>query len=76
MSRQFKQVTGETLIAFINRYRIKMAQQYLRHRPDSVTDVAFRVDFNDVTYFKRVFKSYTGMTPLAYLRGSTPTIQP
>lgn len=76
LSRQFKQETGETLIAFINRYRIKMAQQYLRHRPDSVTDVAFRVGFNDVTYFNRVFKRYTGTTPLAYLRESTPTIQP
>lgn len=76
LSWQFKQETGETLIAFINRYRIKKAQQYLRHRPDSVTDVAFRMGFNDVTYFNRVFKRYTGITPLAYLRGSAPTIQP
>lgn len=75
LSRRFKQETGETVFAFINRYRITMAQQYLRHRPESVTDVAFHVGFNNVTYFNRLFKRYTGMTPLAYLRGSVPTVQ-
>lgn len=74
LSRCFKQETGETVFEFINRYRVRMAQQFLRHRPESVTDVAFRVGFNNVTYFNRTFKRYTGMTPLAYLRGSTPTV--
>lgn len=75
LSRRFKQETDETIFEFINRYRVQMAQQFLRHRPESVMDVAFRVGFNNVTYFNRTFKRYTGMTPLAYLRGSTPTVQ-
>lgn len=74
LSRRFKQETDETIFEFINRYRVRMAQQVLRHRPESVTDVAFRVGFNNVTYFNRMFKRYTGMTPLAYLRGSEPTV--
>ncbi len=75
LSRLFKEETGETIFEFINRYRVKMAQQYLRHRPESVTDVAFHVGFNNVTYFNRMFKRYTEMTPLAYLRGSEPASQ-
>lgn len=75
LSRLFKQETGETIFEFINRYRVQMARQYLRHRPESVTDVAFHVGFNNVTYFNRMFKRYAGMTPLAYLRGSEPAIR-
>ncbi len=75
LSRLFKEETSETIFEFINRYRVQMAQQYLRHRPESVTDVAFHVGFNNVTYFNRMFKRYTGLTPLAYLRGSAPAIR-
>ena len=75
LSRRFKQETTETVFTYINRYRITMAQQYLRHRPESVTDVAFHVGFNNVTYFNRLFKRYTGITPLAYLRGSEPAVR-
>ncbi|NLR10441.1 MULTISPECIES: helix-turn-helix transcriptional regulator [Lactobacillaceae] len=75
LSRRFKQETGETIFEFINRYRIRMAQTDLRYQPESVTDVALDVGFNDVTYFNRVFKRYVGMTPVAYLRSSEPTVR-
>lgn len=74
LSRRFKQETGETIFEFINRYRIRMAQVYLRYQPKSVMDVALDVGFNDVAYFNRVFKRYIGMTPVAYLRSSEPTV--
>jgi len=74
LSRRFKQETGETVFEFINRYRIRMARVYLRYQPKSMTDVAFGVGFNDVTYFNRVFKRYVGMTPVAYMRSSEPTV--
>ena len=74
LSRRFKQETGETIFEFINRYRIRMARVYLRYQPKSMMDVAFGVGFNDVTYFNRVFKRYVGMTPVAYMRSSEPTV--
>lgn len=74
LSRRFKQETGETIFEFINRYRIRMARVYLRYQPKSMMDVALGVGFNDVTYFNRVFKRYVGITPLAYMRSSEPTV--
>ncbi|MDT6979560.1 helix-turn-helix domain-containing protein [Levilactobacillus zymae] len=74
LAHLFKQETGETLFAFINRFRIQMAQRQLHYQTESIMDVAFQVGFNNVTYFNKMFKRYTGITPSAYLRNSRPTI--
>ena len=65
-SRAFKQVQGITFQEFLMQRRINRAIELLRHPKASVTDVAFAVGFNDLSYFARVFRRYTGVSPSLY----------
>lgn len=76
LSYIFKQETGETIFTFINRYRIQIAQSQLHHQNSSMMDIAFQAGFNNVTYFNKVFKRYTGLTPSDFLKRSYPTLMP
>src|SRR5690606_12118798 len=69
LSRRFKQVTGETIIDFINRKRVEEAAVYLRRGNISVTEAAFLVGYNDLNYFSKVFKKIMSVTPSRYAKG-------
>ncbi|MBN1976645.1 MAG: helix-turn-helix domain-containing protein [Anaerolineae bacterium] len=51
---------------YLNRYRIKQAQELLRRTNDSITAVALQVGFNDPAYFSRVFRKQVGLSPSTY----------
>lgn len=63
----FKQKTGTTLIDYVNAKRIEEAKQRLK-TTGHITYACLESGFNDLGYFYRVFKKYTGMTPGEYLR--------
>lgn len=65
-SRAFKQVQGITFQEFLMQRRIHRAIELLDHPKASVTDVAFAVGFNDLSYFARVFRRFTGVSPSLY----------
>ncbi|KRM12608.1 AraC family transcriptional regulator [Paucilactobacillus suebicus] len=68
LSHRFKKDTGETLFSFINHYRIKVAQAKLRDGDFTISEIAISSGFNNVTYFNRIFKKYTGTSPRKYAR--------
>ncbi|MFC2949642.1 helix-turn-helix transcriptional regulator [Virgibacillus sediminis] len=68
LSRKFKEDTGVSMTEFINQKRVEEAKWYLERDTIAVTDVALMVGFNDVNYFSKVFKRYTGMAPTAYVK--------
>ncbi|MDA3923666.1 MAG: AraC family transcriptional regulator [Kiritimatiellae bacterium] len=61
--RVFKEVAGITPHAYILRRRIDHAQELLRKRGGSVTEIAFACGFSSSQYFATAFKRITGMTP-------------
>lgn len=62
-------ITGEAPSTYIQRIRMKYAQQLLDGNADlSVADVALRCGFNDISYFSRIFKQTFSMTPTQYRR--------
>lgn len=67
--REWKKVFEETAMQYRDRLRIAQAEEYLRSGYFSVTEVAFRVGFDDVSYFVRFFKKHTGMTPKEFQIG-------
>ncbi len=66
LARCFRQETGLSPMAYLNRYRVHQAQARLAGSQQSVTAIALACGFSDVNYFSRVFHQETGMTPLAY----------
>ena len=66
LSRIFKEVTGFTINEYINFNRVKRAQQLLGNSEYSVTDIAGMLGYDSITYFERVFKKYSSVSPLQY----------
>ena len=61
-----KKETGRTLTEHINLLRISRARRMLRETALQVQTVAQHCGIHDVNYFSKVFKKYTGKTPLQY----------
>lgn len=62
----FRKHTGTTLIKYITGYRMKRAAEMLRSGNRSVTDVAQKVGYGNISYFSSLFKSYYGVSPTQY----------
>ncbi len=66
LSALFKKETGQTITAYVNERRMKMAMQLLENTLLQVQTVAQYCGILDVHYFARLFKKYTGQTPKEY----------
>lgn len=64
--RYFHSVIHRTPMDYLNYYRIEQARHQLSVSELSVTEVAYACGFNDVSYFIKTFKRYTGITPGRY----------
>lgn len=51
---------------FIQNRVILEAKRLLRNTPLSISEIAWKLNFNDVSYFIRAFKNKTGLTPKLY----------
>jgi AraC-like DNA-binding protein len=66
LGRIFRQVYGCTITEAIHRQRLKHARRLLLESEQTVQQVADHCGFNDVIYFRRVFKRTEGMCPSAF----------
>lgn len=62
----FKQKKGITLSLYVQQQRIIKAKELLLSSENSVADIAFEVGYSDPSYFNRVFKQVTGISPGKY----------
>ncbi len=65
-SSVFRRETGETIIAYLNRKRIRVAKDLLQNRSISIQYVAEQVGIPDDAYFSRLFKKEEGISPREY----------
>jgi AraC-like DNA-binding protein len=66
--KYFKKRTRKTYIQFLNELRIENACKLLRSNTDrSITEIAERSGFNNISNFNRQFKSIKQMTPSKYM---------
>ncbi|WP_140936754.1 AraC family transcriptional regulator [Sphingobacterium lumbrici] len=65
----FKKHTMKTYIGFLNEVRIEKACQLLMNKKtESISETAFKVGFNNIVHFNRVFKRIMGVSPHNYMR--------
>ncbi len=62
----FKQVYGESPTRYLNGIRIEHAKQMLASSVFTINEIATACGFQNVYYFSRVFKEYTGTSPGKY----------
>ena len=68
LSVYFHSYHSEGFSEYLNRQRISHAMELLRQGTLSVSDICGAVGFTDQSYFTRVFKKLTGITPRVYRR--------
>lgn len=76
LTRIFKEQEGENIQAFLIRFRIEKAKKILEAGKIKIEKLAETVGYEDSTYFFKVFKKVTGMTPREYLLKSRPGENP
>lgn len=66
LCRLFKKKLNMTVIDYIMHQRISLAKELLGDENLTITAVATRTGHNDYSYFTKIFKRITGMTPREY----------
>ena len=61
--RYFKMVFGHSPMDHLRSHRLQTARQLLRQREYSVSEVAFAVGFNNLSYFSKAFFAQFGVLP-------------
>lgn len=72
-SRNFKKEHGFTFRDFVVRVRIQRAAELMTQSTVSVTEAAFEVGFNDLSYFARMFRRQLGVSPSHYRTDNEPS---
>jgi len=62
----FKKSCGSSFKEYLNLVRIEESKRLLSNTDYSIIDIAIAVGFEDQSYFSKVFKKYTGLTPTSY----------
>jgi YesN/AraC family two-component response regulator len=63
LSDRFKRETGSSITTFINRRKIEESKHLLIHTNQSISEIAFTFKFCNQSYYTKLFKDLTGMTP-------------
>jgi len=66
ISGLFRKETGQTVSAYIGFVRIEKSKQLLKTTQLSIAEIASRCGFEEQSYFSRVFRKQTGLSPKAY----------
>ena len=62
----FKTLTGCSFSAYLTSFRMQKAVKYLITTSMQISEIAYRVGYNDVPHFNRTFKRHFGISPTNY----------
>jgi transcriptional regulator GlxA family with amidase domain len=74
LKRRFKAATGATLIEYLQNLRIEEAKRLLETGPTPVDEISVAVSYEDPSFFRRLFKRRTGLSPSQYRRMFQPVL--
>ena len=66
LNASFKKQTGECISSYIQKSKIKKAQEMLKIRKYTITDIWTALGYFDQSHFNKHFKKFTGITPRQY----------
>ncbi len=65
LCKSFKQLTGQTVVQYLNNYRCEKAKEFLASGR-TVSETALLCGFHNMSFFTKMFKEQTGKLPSAY----------
>ncbi len=68
--RIFKLCTGLTPIQYLNKHRLKIAEELLLLQSMRISDVAIAAGFESVSYFCKIYKKHFGVSPKGHADGA------
>ena len=66
LTRRFKAATRNTPSQYIQQVRIEAAKKALESNSGSIQDMMHNVGYTDESFFRKLFKKYTGQSPSNY----------
>lgn len=60
---KLKRLTGMSATEFVNKVKIDVARQKISETEQTFAEIAWQLGFHTPSYFSRIFKKFTGMTP-------------
>ncbi|WNS78856.1 AraC family transcriptional regulator [Domibacillus sp. DTU_2020_1001157_1_SI_ALB_TIR_016] len=73
LSSCFKKETGTSISEWIQKARIEEAESLLLLSSYTIADICSWLHFTDQSYFTKVFKKHTGLTPKRYRESGVPS---
>ena len=71
LHRKLAALTNQSASEFIRTFRLKKAALLIKHQTASISEIAFEVGFNNLSYFARSFKKLFGVLPSDYHSSQT-----
>jgi transcriptional regulator GlxA family with amidase domain len=72
VKRRFKTATGLAIIDYVQNLRIEEAKRLLESSDGAADEIGVAVGYEDPSFFRRLFKRRTGVTPGRYRRVFQP----
>lgn len=71
LSRKFKREMGCSIVQYIQNAKIEKAKYLLTNTHESIDNISNQLNFNTRSYFARIFRQCTGITPSEYREKNT-----
>lgn len=66
LKRSLKQVFGNNIFSYYQRFRMHEAAHLFKEGPYSVSEVGYKLGFTNLSHFSKLFKEHFGMNPKLY----------
>ncbi len=64
--RRFKKATANTPLEYIQRVKIEAAKKNLESSTNNISEVMYKVGYNDTKAFRNIFRKHSGLSPIEY----------
>lgn len=68
LKRRFRKATGLSLKDYVQNLRVEEAKRLLESTREPTDEISARVGYEDVSFFRQLFRRRTGLTPARYRR--------